>query len=277
MTHLRNCAAEPSNLVQMGTPKRVWAISAIHAEVEKLIQLHDVLLDKIMPGDRVVYLGNYIGYGPHPIATMQEILTFRRLVLSIPGMMVSDIMYLRGGQEEMWQKLLQLQFAPNPTDVLLWMLSKGLGSTLEGYGISPHDGIMAAQEGVMSLTRWTASIRRAIRKHPGHDIFTTQLKRAAYTHTAMEGSLLFVNAGINPTCDLDKQGDHFWWSSHNFDAIVLPYDPFAKVIRGYDPKHNGLRVNCVTATVDGGSGFGGTLNCAGFDDQGDLIELLEVS
>lgn len=260
----------------MGTPQRVWAISAIHADAEKLVQLHDALLDRIMPGDRLVYLGNYIGYGPKPLETMQELLTFRRLVLSMPGMVSNDLLYLRGGQEEMWQKLLQLQFAPNPSDVLLWMLSKGIGSTLEGYGISPHDGIMAAQEGVMALTRWTNSIRDAIRKQPGHDMFNTQLKKAAYTHTAMEGSLLFVNSGINPTSSLDKQGDNFWWSQHNFDAIVLPYDPFSKVIRGYDPKHNGIRMNCVTATIDGGCGFGGSLNSAGFDMNGDLIDLIEI-
>ena len=45
----------------------------------------------------------------------------------------------------MWQLL---QLIRKPSDVLLWMMSKGLGSAMEAYGVSPHDGIAA--QGVMS-------------------------------------------------------------------------------------------------------------------------------
>ena len=34
------------------------------------------------------------------------------------GTFLGDIVFLRGSQEEMWQKLLELQFAPNPREVL---------------------------------------------------------------------------------------------------------------------------------------------------------------
>jgi serine/threonine protein phosphatase 1 len=53
----------------------------------------------IRPGDRIIYLGNYSGYGPSPVKTLEELLTFRRMVLSIPGMLCKDIVYLRGAQE----------------------------------------------------------------------------------------------------------------------------------------------------------------------------------
>ncbi len=260
----------------LGNPQRIWAVSAIHAEADRLVQLHDALYEVLRPGDRIVYHGNYLGYGEKPRETIDEILTFRRLVLSIPGMKAEDIVYLRGGQEEMWQKLLQIQFAPNPSDVLLWMMSKGLSTTMKSYGASPHQGIIAAQEGVMSLTRWTNRLREAIKKTPGHEIFSTQLKRAAFTDKKSAYPMLFVNAGLNPARDLEEQGDNFWWSKDDFNSIHLPYDPFQKVVRGFDPMHRGMNLNCVTATIDGGCGFGGALVCAGFNQDGNIFEVLEA-
>ncbi len=275
-TNTQNMPSPDLKFTSLGSPRRIWSISAIHGEAEKLLDIHDTLYEKFRPGDRLVYMGNYIGYGPHPCETIDELLTFRRLLLSMPGMKTDDIVYLRGGQEEMWQKLTQLQFAQDPANTLLWMLSKGLSSTLDAYGISPHDGIVAAQEGVMSLTRWTGQIREAVRSKPGHDMFSTQLRRAAFTPEETEFPLLFVHAGINPSQSLDRQGDSFWWAGKNFNDIKIPYNPFQKVIRGFDPAHEGMHMNCVTATIDGGCGFGGTLVCAGFEPDGSVSELLEA-
>ena len=262
--------------VPLGNARRIWAISAIHADVEKLMALHDQLFDELQPGDRIVYMGNYVGYGSAPRETLDEILTFRRIALSLPGMMPDDFIYLRGNQDEMWEKLQQLQFAPNPKDVLNWMLDNGLSSTLESYGIKPRSGLMCAIEGVMSLTRWTASVRSAIRQNSGHDIFQCQLRRAAFTSLRGNNPILFVHAGINPNKTLQDQGDALWWGGQNFNAMNHPYAPFKKVIRGYDPNHAGLHINGVTATIDGGCGFGGNLICAGFDQDGEVIGVIEA-
>jgi serine/threonine protein phosphatase 1 len=43
--------------------RRVWAIAAIHGEVERLVGLHRALADAFEVGDRIVYLGNYFGGG----------------------------------------------------------------------------------------------------------------------------------------------------------------------------------------------------------------------
>jgi serine/threonine protein phosphatase 1 len=260
----------------LGAPSRIWAVSAIHAETDRLMDLHDQLFDRLRPGDRLVYLGNYMGHGRDACGTVDELLTFRRLMLAQPGARPEDVIYLRGSQEEMWQKLLQLQFAPNPADVLRWMLDNGLAATLRAYGISPHEGLAAAHEGVMALTRWTGRIREIVRRKPGHEIFSMQLRRAAHTAQTAECPLLFVHAGINPRRPLNDQGDSFWWAGHHFNNILLPYEPFQKVIRGFDPTHNGLHINCVTATIDGGCGFGGALVCAGFDAQGNVFDLIEA-
>ena len=43
--------------------RRVWAVAAIHGEAEKLATLHRALEPRIVAGDRLVYLGNYLGHG----------------------------------------------------------------------------------------------------------------------------------------------------------------------------------------------------------------------
>jgi len=265
-----------NRFTNLGTPRNIWAVSAVHGDVDRLTGLHNALLERITPGDRIVYLGNYIGYSNRAAQTIDEILTFRRLVLSMPGMMAHDMIYLRGCQEELWQKLLQIQFAPDPASVLLWMLGNGLSDTLYAYGLSPHDGIEACRSGVMGLTKWTASIREAIRRHPGHETFGTRLLRAAHTNSDADYPMLFVHAGIDACKCLDDQGDNFWWASRKFEEITEAYEPFQKVVRGFDPDHGGVKMNCVTATIDGGCGFGGNLVCTGFERNGDVIETLET-
>lgn len=259
--------------MNLGNAERVWAVPAIHSATDKLTTIHDEILEHLGPGDRIVYLGNFTGYGDQAVACMDELLAFRRLVLSMRGMIPSDVVYLRGAQEEMLQKLLQLQFAQNPSDVLLWMLGNGLSPTLTSYGISPHDGIEACRMGTMSITKWTHSIREAIRKHGGHETLLNQTQRAAFTPLEADSPLLFVHAGINAHKPLDDQGDSLWWDGDNFESIHARYDPFHKVVRGYDPAHKGMHLNCVTATLDDGCGFGGELICAGFEN-GQVAQIL---
>lgn len=260
----------------LGTPRRVWAISSIHGELEKLYALHDAVLERLQAGDRIIYLGNFTGYGQKSRETVDEILTFRRLALAQPGMMPSDIIYLRGRQEDMWQKLLQIQFANKPENSLQLMLDAGLAPTLESYGINADDGMRACKEGVLALTRWTMKIRAAICAHSAHDVFMRQHRRAAYTAENGQYCALFVNAGLNPALKLEDQGESLWSAGEDFFQITKAYEPFEKVIRGYDPLHTGVRLNCVTASIDGGSGFGGNLVCAQLDYRGQIHELLQA-
>jgi len=95
-------------------PRRVWAVAAIHGEANRLGRLHDLIARRFADGDRLVYLGNYLGRGGGIVAAIDEMLDFRRRVLGRRGAFACDVVFLRGAQEEMWQKLLQIQFAPNP-------------------------------------------------------------------------------------------------------------------------------------------------------------------
>ena len=60
--------ADPQKLEKrfgvMRGAQRIWAVSSIHGHADKLRDLHDKLGPKLQPGDRLIYLGNVIGYGP---------------------------------------------------------------------------------------------------------------------------------------------------------------------------------------------------------------------
>ena len=263
----------------LGSPKRIWVIGAIHGEVEKLQMLHDEIARLFQPGDRLVYLGNFIGINPQILETVNELLDFRRALIAMPGMLASDVVYLRGGQEEMWAKILQVQFAPNPVEVMQYMLRQGVESTLQAYGVSPQYGLAAARDGVMAMTRWTSQLRAEIRSKPGHEALYNSLRRAAFTGEDggnRHGQLLFVNAGLDTAKPLASQGDSFWWGGPNWANITRPYGPFTKIVRGFDPSHAGSGMTTHTLTIDGGAGFGGTLLGACLTPQGEVIDIIEV-
>lgn len=261
-----------SRFSSLGHAKRVWSISAIHGDINRLVNIHDTIFAHIQPGDRLVYTGNYTGYGKHSREVIDEILTYRRAVLAKPAMIPSDIIYLRGAQEEMWQKLLQLQFSPSPMETLLWMIGNGVSETLYSYGLSPHDGVTACGQGMVGVSQWTQKIIDVLKQNPGHQTFSAQLVRAALSPQDHKYPMLFVNAGIDAEKALNEQGDSFWWGSKKFDQMEQVYAPYQKVIRGYDPKHRGVKFNCIKATIDGGCGFGGDLACVAFDPSGEIAE-----
>lgn len=272
--------SEDQKFAPLGRPRRIWAVAAIHGEADRLAALHDDIGTRFLPGDRLVYLGNMIGRGGGVRATLDELLAFRRDLLAMRGVIPTDIAYLRGGQEEMWQKLLQLQFAPNPVAVLQWMLGQGIDATLAAYGGDPQQGLAAARDGAVSLTRWTNQLRAAQRAAPGHDNLFSALRRAAFTsdRDGQPTGLLFVNAGLDVTKPLALQGDSFWWGGASFPRITEAYGDIVRVVRGYDPTHAGTGpvAGPHAVSLDGGTGFGGRLACGCFAPDGTILELVEV-
>ena len=253
--------------------RRIWAVGAIHGDAARLERLHAELLPRFELCDRIVYLGNMIGRGHESRAVVDDLLEFRREVLGRPHSDVEDVVYLRGSQEEMWQKLLQLQFASDPRGVLNWMIEQGIDATLESYGVSVDDALRGAATGTVALTRWTGQLRRTIQACPGHYELMGALRRAAYTD---DGKLLFVNAGLDPSRPLETQSDSFWWSSGKFNKIHEPYGGFRRVVRGFDPSHAGLAVTDYTATVDGGCGFGGDLVAICLTSEGAIVDQISA-
>ena len=252
---------------------RVWAGGAVRGDAESLRALHADLEGRFEPQDRLVYLGNVLGHGDSIIETIDELLRFRRVILARRGMIPADIVFLRGHQEEMWRKLLELQFAPNPGEVLDWMLTQGVQATLEAYGGNADTARSRCREGALAITRWTNEIRAQMHGHPGHDEIFGALKRAAYSS---DGELLFVAAGIDPTRPLTEQGDTFWWGSGYFSAIAEPYAGFRRIVRGHDRTQRGVEMGSHTATLDGGAGLGGNLHAACFTLDGKPTDWIQV-
>lgn len=251
---------------------RIWAIAAVHGEVERLRRIHRQMDELVRVGDQIVYLGDYLGYGTHVREAVDELLLFRRAFLARQGVEMDDLVYLRGAQEEMWQKLLQLQFAPNPVDVLKWMVENGIGPTIAAYGGNLDEGYSAAREGILALTRWTGNLRQAMRQYDGHTALMSVLKHAAFTD---DNTLLFVHAGLDPSRPLSAQVDAFWWGSAGFELLDGPYGGFALVVRGADRRRGGVRVGAFSATLDAGCGCGGKLTAACFDGDGKILHTLE--
>ncbi|MEM9470066.1 MAG: hypothetical protein AAF988_07865, partial [Pseudomonadota bacterium] len=153
------CHQSDQKFTALGTPNTIWTISSIHGDVQRLASIHDAVFARFRPGDRLVYLGNYTGYGEHSRETIEELLLFRRLLLAQPGMKPEDIVYLKGKQEANWHTLMQVQFELFPVDCLLALFGAGMSKALESYGVCPHDGIMAAREGPYSMSKWINDIR----------------------------------------------------------------------------------------------------------------------
>jgi len=262
---------DKSKFASLRAVSRVWAIAAIHGEAARLATVHEQIAQRFQPGDRVVYLGNYLGHGGDILATLDTMLSFRRALLAEPGMMACDVVFLRGAQEEMWSKLMQLHLALDPRSVLTWMLERGLDKTLAAYGGSGPDGIARARGGASELVRWTNELRNTMRAQPGHANLMSALKRAAFTE---DGALLFVHAGLDPTRPLAVQSDDLWWGD-GFESIDGPYDGFRLIVRGFDRAGHGVAFTAHTATLDGGCGFGNPLHAACFDLDGKVVERVE--
>lgn len=220
-----------------------------------------------------MYLGNYLGRGAHVIATQAELLRQRIEFLARPGADLAGIVFLRGAQEEMWRKLLQLQFAPHPGNVLEWMMAQGVDATLAAYGQHAPQVRAACREGALSIAKWTVRASASVRAHPGHEQLLSSLRRAAFTE---DGELLFVAAGIDPERPLGAQGDTFWWGAGRYSSLQAPFGDFRRVVRGYDRSNSGLDLESYAVTLDGGCGRGGTLAAACFALDGAIVDSFHV-
>jgi serine/threonine protein phosphatase 1 len=253
--------------------RRVWAIAVIDGEARRLAQLHDSISERYREGDRVVYLGNYLGHGGAVLATIDELLDFRRRVLGRPGGGGCDVVFLRGAREEVWQKLLQLQFAPNPGELLQWMVQAGMEATIRAYGGDLRQGFAACRDGARTITRWTGALRSAMNATPGHTALFAALRHAAFTQ---DHGLLFVHAAIDPSRPLSEQRDAFWWGREDILELKEPFANFRRIVRGVGRDRRGVVEREFAVSLDGGAGQGGRLIAACFGLDGVLVDIAEA-
>lgn len=256
--------------------KKIWVVGAINGDYGALRSVHQKLAQRLMPGDRLVYLGNYWGDGAaeNVIATINELLMFRRYFLAKDGVDISDIAFLRGAAEEMLSKLQQIQFAPNPVEVFDWMLTRGIAGTARAYGFDPANVQRTMHQGAHAISQWTSLFADALRRHAGHNALLSDLKHAAYS---TDGRLIFVHAGLDGSRPLTGQTDTFWWGGSMFEAITERYYDCARIVRGASQGQVGLQEREFTLSLDGGAGRGGQLIAVALDDQGAITDQLTSS
>lgn len=283
----------PRRVAVLRHARRIWAIGAVHAEAARLARLHAQLEARIWQGDRLLYLGNFLGIGTEVQQTLREILLFRRAVIARPGFEADDVVLLRGAQEQMFTRALELQFAEGPAaaeQALSWMGAHGLAPTLAAYGTTLAEGLRITRQGPVAIGRWTASIRARIREMAGHDPLLAGLFRAAITapmDLAGEApGMLFVAAGLDPARPFADQGDAFWWRPDGFAAVAggvpspagdaVGWAGFARIARGFDPANSGLAESPFAVSLDAGCGRGGTLAAGLFTPEGALVDLVQA-
>ena len=263
---------EKNHFTILSKTNRIWAIGAIHGNMSGLCAIHDEIVKKLCDGDKIIYLGNYFGYGDNILSTLEEIFRFRCWFLSIPPLTTcDDIIFLRGRQEEMWQKLRQLHFARKPIDILDWVCNHGMDKTLNSFNINIEDGYQFAMEGTLSLTQWTTKLKEITSTIAGHDNFLASLKHAV---VSQNNRLLFLSSGIDISKDLSRQTDSLWWAGKSFSLIDKPYNQFSCIIRGYDPMHSGFIEKIYTLSLDAGDPIKSQPMAVCLSDDGHIQDII---
>tara|TARA_Y100001935_G_C17289724_1_gene502538 strand:+ start:15 stop:608 length:594 start_codon:yes stop_codon:yes gene_type:complete len=186
-----------------------------------------------------------------------------------------SIVFLRGAQEEMFSKLLQLQLAPNPTEIVEWMFDHGVNSTVKSYGFDEYEVKNIASSGTLKISKWTSCLHKSLQMHAGHSQYFLNLKHAAYSQTK---KILFVNRGVDITRPLSAQNDCFWWGFQNFSRIQEPYKTFTRIVRGYESENinqSEISKKNLVCTLFRQPLSNQSILCGLFDENGEILDLIE--
>ena len=209
---------------------KIWAIGSLHSGLESFQSIKKYILSNFDYGDKLIFLGNVIGFGSKSKEIITEVLSLRFYLMAKFNLKHEDVVFLRGAQEEMFSKLLQLQIAPNPLEIIDWIFSHGVDKTIVSYNFEPDEFRDIASQGAIQINKLTAKLNNQISLKPGHKEFFSNLKHAAYSDTK---EILFVNRGVDISRPLSAQYDCFWWGYQNFSLIDKPYNSFKRIVRGY--------------------------------------------
>ena len=264
-----------SNFVELKTSNKIWAIGSIHSNLNSFKSIKEFILNNFELNDKLIFLGNVIGLGNNSKETLNSVIDLRFNLMSKFKLKPDSIIFLRGAQEEMFSKLLQLQLAPNPTEILEWMFDHGVNETIKSYGFSESEVKKIASSGTLNISKWTSNLNKAIHDNPGHVQYFLNLKHAAYSHTK---KILFVNRGVDISRPLSAQNDCFWWGYQNFSTIQQPYKTFLRIVRGYESEHiNQLEMskNSIVCTLFKQPLSNNRILCGIFGENGEILDLFE--
>ena len=264
-----------SNFVEFHNSKRIWAVGSIHSNYESFISIKDHHISNFKQGDKLIILGNVIGLGSKAKDTISGILDLRFNLMAKFKVQPDEIVFLRGAQEEMFLKLMQLQIAANPQDIVKWVFDHGVDKTIKSYGFSTEEIQAIASQGTLSISKWTSKLNATVASIAGHKDYFSNLKHAAFSSSK---KILFVNRGVDISRPLSAQNDCFWWGYQNFSSIKKPYNTFVRIVRGYQSIHkNNLenvrqKIVCTLfrQPLDNTKVLGGI-----FAENGEILDLFE--
>ncbi len=264
-----------SNFVELKQSNKIWAIGSIHSNLKSFTLIKKFILKNFNKNDKLIFLGNVIGLGDNSKETLTSVLDLRFNLMSKFQLKPESIVFLRGAQEEMFSKLLQLQLAPNPIEIVEWMFDHGVNKTIKSYGYSEDDIKNIASSGTLKISKWTSGLNKVLQLNPGHMEYFLNLKHAAYSNTK---KILFVNRGVDITRPLSAQNDCFWWGFQNFSKIERPYKTFLRIVRGYESEHfNQPKISNdnVVCTLFKQPLSNNNVLCGIFGENGEILELFQ--
>jgi len=264
-----------SNFLELNKSSKIWAIGSIHSNLKSFNSIKEYILKNFQSNDKLIFLGNIIGLGDNSKETLTSVIDLRFNLMSKFRLQPESIVFLRGAQEEMFTKLLQLQLAPNPSEIIEWMFEHGVNKTVNSYGFSEDEVKNIASSGTINISKWTANLNKNVQNNPGHTQYFLNLKHAAYSHTK---KILFVNRGVDITRPLSAQNDCFWWGFQNFSKIQYPYKTFLRIVRGYESQHSnqlGISKNKVVCTLFKQPLSNKNILCGIFTENGEILDLFE--
>tara|TARA_B100000575_G_scaffold290027_1_gene292896 strand:+ start:1348 stop:2160 length:813 start_codon:yes stop_codon:yes gene_type:complete len=263
------------NFVELNKSGRLWALGSIHSNLRSFNLIKEFILNNFNSNDKLIFLGNIIGLGDFSKETLSSVIDLRFKLMSKFILQSNSIVFLRGAQEEMFSKLLQLQLAPNPSEIVNWMFEHGVNKTINSYGFSENEARNIASSGTIKISKWTSNLNKCLQKCPGHIQYFLNLKHAAYSHTK---KILFVNRGVDITRPLSAQNDCFWWGFQNFSKIQQPYKTFVRIVRGYESKHlnqSEILKDKVVCTLFKQPLSNNNVLCGIFGENGEILDLFE--
>jgi serine/threonine protein phosphatase 1 len=207
---------------------RIFAIGDIHGCLKKLEDLF-ARMDPA-PGDRMVFLGDYVDRGDEVLETIDFLVECSRR---------HECVFLRGNHEDMF--LHYLEFATNERV----FFANGGARTVESY-TRPH-GFSSPQQ-----------VRRLMPE--SHREFFSRL---VWYH--VEPGYVFVHAGLRPGVDLSRQDrQDMIWIRDEFISSPTGIEP--KVIFGHTPFARPL-VRPDKIGIDTGAVYGGPLTAIVLPDE----------
>lgn len=221
---------EKNKFHEFKNTNKIWAIGSLHSSVTSFQSIKNYIISNFSEGDKLIFLGNVIGFKDKSKEIISEVLSLRFSLMSKFKLDPDDIVFLRGAQEEMFSKLLQLQIAPNPIEIIDWIFSHGVDRTVTSYGFEPDEFRSVASQGAIQINKLTSKLNQQISTISGHKEYFSNLKHAAYSENK---EVLFVNRGVDLSRPLSAQNDCFWWGYQNFSLIKKPYNSFKRIVRGY--------------------------------------------